>query len=134
MTNTTIYNAVSLGTTSEVIGGSPTKTTLQATTTLLTLNVKVISGDNQNQSDQVELYYAVSPFNLTADSTLIAKLKPQAGILRLNPNRAGSGEAFETTGVIFNNGGFLYTWFNSPAMAQSGTGSPSITLVSVEQP
>jgi hypothetical protein len=134
MTNTTIYNAVSLGTTSEIRGGSPTKTTLQTGTTGLVLNLKIVSGDNQNQSDAVELYYAVSPFNLTADATLIPKLRPQAGILRVFANQAGSGEAYDTTGVIFNNGGYLYTWFNSPAMAQSGSGTPTITLTSVEQP
>jgi hypothetical protein len=120
MTNTTIYNAVALGTTAEVRGGSPTKTTLQAGTTSLVINVQIVSGDNQNQSDQVEVYYAVSPFNLTADATLIPKLRPQAGLLRIKPNQSGSGESYDTTGIIFNNGGYLYTWFNSPAMAQSG--------------
>jgi hypothetical protein len=134
MTNTTIYNAVSLGTTAEVRGGSPTKTTLQAGTTSLVINVQIVSGDNQNQSDQVEVYYAVSPFNLTADATLIPKLRPQAGLLRIKPNQSGSGESYDTTGIIFNNGGYLYTWFNSPAMAQSGAGTPTITLISVEQP
>ena len=134
MTNTTIYNAVSLGTTGEVRGGSPTKTTLQTGTTGLMLNVKIVSGDNQNQSDEVELYYAVSPFNLTADATLIPKLHPQAGILRIKPNQLGSGEAYDTTGVIANNGGYLYTWFNSPPLAASGVGTPTITLVSVELP
>lgn len=134
MTNTTIYNAVSLGTTSEIRGGSPTKTTLQTGTTAVVLNVKIVSGDNQNQSDEVELYYAISPFSLTADATLIPKLHPQAGLLRIKPNQNGSGEAYDTTGVIFNNGGYLYTWFNSPALAQSGTGSPTISVTAVETP
>jgi hypothetical protein len=134
MTNTTIYNAVSLGTTAEIRGGSPAKTTLVAGTTSLIVNAKVVSGDNQNQSDCVELFYAVSPYNLTADSTLIAKLRPQAGLLRMFPNQAGAGETYNTTGVLVNNGGYLYTWFNSPALAQSGTGSPSITVTSVELP
>jgi len=134
MTNTTVYSAVSLGTTAEVRSGSPTKTTLQTGTTAVVLNVKIVSGDNQNQSDQVELFYAISPFNLTADATLIPLLRPQAGFLRINPNRAGSGEAYDTTGVIVNNGGYLYTWFNSPALAQSGVGSPTITVTAVELP
>lgn len=134
MTNTTVYNAVALGTTAEVRGGSPTKTTLQIGTTAVVLNVKIVSGDNQNQSDQVELFYAISPFSLTADATLIPLLHPQAGFLRIKPNQAGSGEAYDTTGVIVNNGGYLYTWFNSPALAQSGVGSPTITVTAVELP
>jgi hypothetical protein len=134
MTNTTILNAVSLGTTSEIRGGSPTKTTLQSGTTAVILNAQIVTGDNQNQSDQVEIYYTVSPFNLTADATLIPKLHPQAGVLRIKPFNGGSGEAYDTTGAIINNGGYLYTWFNSPALAQSGVGSPTITLTSVELP
>lgn len=134
MTNTTVYNAVALGTTAEIRGGSPTKTTLQSGTTEVMLNLKIVSGDNADQCDKVELYYAISPFSLTADGTLVNKLLPQADILRLNPNRAGSGEAYACSPVLFNNGGYLYTWFNSPALAESGVGSPTITLVAVEQP
>ena len=134
MTITTIYNAVALGTTTTLRGNTPTQTILQTGTTALMLNVKIVSGDNQNQSQEVELFYAVSPFNLTADATLIPKLHPQAGILRIKQNQLGAGEAYDTTGVIANNGGYLYTWFNSPALAQSGVGLPTITLTSVELP
>lgn len=131
MTNTTIYNAVALGTTTELRNQSITKTTLQTGTTSLVLNVKFVAGDSQNQSDEVELYYCVSPFNLTADATLIPKLHPQAGVLRVKQSQLGAGEAYDTTGVIYNNGGYLYTWFNSPAF---NSGTPTITLVSVELP
>jgi len=128
MTNTTIYNAVALGTTAEVVGGSPTKTTLAVGTTAVVLNLQVVKGNGDNQSDAVELFYAISPFNLTADATLIPKLRPMAGLIRLFPGQ--SADAYDTTGVIVNNGGYLYTWFNSPALG----GSPTITLVSVELP
>ena len=128
MTNTTIYNAVALGTTAEVVAGSPTKTTLATGTTAVVLNVQIVKGSGNNQSDAVELFYAITPFNLTADATLIPKLRPLAGILRVFPGQAA--DAFDSTGIIVNNGGYLYTWFNSPALG----GSPTITLVSVELP
>ena len=54
MTNTTIYNAVALGTTAEVVGGSPTKTTLAAGTTAVVLNLQIVKGNGNNQSDAVE--------------------------------------------------------------------------------
>ena len=128
MTNTTIYNAVALGTTAEVVGGSPTKTTLAVGTTAVVLNLQVVKGSGDNQSDAVELFHAISPFNLTADATLVPKLRPMAGLIRVLAGQAD--DAYDSTCIIVNNGGYLYTWFNSPALG----GSPTITLVSVELP
>ncbi|MCX6939174.1 MAG: hypothetical protein NTX09_00290 [Verrucomicrobia bacterium] len=90
--------------------------------------LQIVKGNNNNQSDAVELFYAIVPFNLTADATLVPKLRPIAGLLRVLAGQAA--DAYDSTGIIVNNGGYLYTWFNSPALG----GSPTITLVSVELP
>ena len=88
MTNTTIYNAVALGTTAELFNASPTKTVLQTGTTAIILNAKIVNGDNTNtsqgktgQSSKVEIRYAISPLALTANTTLPDLLKPIAGRL-----------------------------------------------------
>lgn len=134
MTITTIWNAVALGTTTELIGNTPTKTTLATGTTAVILNTKLVPGDGNNQSDMVRIYYAVSPFSLTADATLPFNLKPQCGVLELKTQKKSAGAIYETSGVIANNGGFLYTWFDSPALSVAGGSTPSITLTSVELP
>ena len=137
MTNTTIYNAVALGTTAELFNASPTKTVLQTGTTAVILNAKIVNGNNSNtsqgmrgQSNKVEIRYAISPLVLTADATLPDLLKPIAGRLEVNVDRSSAGVTIDTTGLIANNGGNLYTWFNSPALSAGAT----ITLTSVELP
>jgi hypothetical protein len=130
MTLTTIYHAVSLGNTTDLINNSPTKVTLATGTTSVILNMRVINGTNSVQGDLVELCYAIVPFNLTADATLPDQLKPLAGSLTVQSSRQGLTPAIIATGVIANNGGYLYTWFNSPALGAGAT----ITVVSVELP
>jgi hypothetical protein len=137
MTITTIYNAVALGTTSEASNGSPTKTVLQAGTTAVILNAKLTNGDNTNkstgipgQSTMLDVRYAIAPFALTADTSLPSLLKNSAGKLELHVDRSSGGVTIDNTGLIANNGGNLYTWFNSPALSAGAT----ITLTSVELP
>lgn len=130
MTLTTIYNAIPLGTTAEIRNGTPTKVTLATGTTGVILNLRVVNGTNDNQSDEVELCYAVVPFNLTADATLPDQLRPLAGSLTVKSSRQGLTPTSTATGIIANNGGYLYVWFNSPALGIGAT----ITLVSVELP
>jgi len=137
MTNTTILNGVALGTTAELYNASPTKTVLQAGTTAVILNAQITNGNNTNnstgipgQSDMVDIRYAICPFILTADALLPSKIKNTAGRLEIHVDRSSGGVVIDNTGLIANNGGNLYTWFNSPALSAGA----AITLTSVELP
>jgi hypothetical protein len=135
MTITTITNAANLGTTTSLSGQSITKTTLQAGTTGVIVNVKLVQGpEAQNQSQMVRVFYAILPFNLTADATLPPTLNPTVGLLEIKCSRMGGGTVIDTTGLVGNNGGFLYTWFESPALSPSGGAAGTITITSVELP
>lgn len=143
MTNTTILNAVALGTTAEQRTAQPTKTTLQAGTTQVILNARItLNGSSINPSDEIRVYYCIVPFSLTADTTLPAILAGQYDYLSIKMSQIGSSDRCFSTGktvgqVLVNNGGYLYTWYDSPALLQfsSTIGSaPTITLTSVELP
>ena len=131
MTITTINNATALGTTTDLTTQQPTKTILQNGTTAVILNSQIVTSSAfVNKSNRVRLWYAISPFSLTADTTLPLFLTPTADYLDLIVG-AGASTTIDTSGVIANNGGFLYTWYDSPAL---GSGSPTITVTSVELP
>lgn len=135
MTITTIYNAVSLGSTSSKVNQSPTRTAGQTTTTswILTARINSQTGLNYVPGAEVEIYYAVLPVSLTADATLPPAVGPNAGVLRCRLNQLGSTDKFTVSPQIPNNGGYLYTWWNSPALAPSGT-APTLTVYSTELP
>lgn len=137
MTNTTIYNAVNMPATAGVLNASPTKTVLQTGTTAVVLNVQLKGGtEDYNRGEQFRLYYAVSPFSLTADATLPFQFPTAVGILEVKFPAGGQTTArIDTTGCILNNGGNLYTWYDCPPSTPSGTGTVgNITVTSVELP
>jgi hypothetical protein len=143
MVLTTILNAVSLGTTTELKNSSPTKTVLAVGTTGVCLTVKIIGKTNvsANQSTMIRVWAAISPTSYTADATLPSHLFPQADLIEV---KVPQGNSMETTvtfpesprsaALLANNGGNLYTWFDSPALAYDGSAAPTITLTSVELP
>lgn len=140
MTNTVIYNGVTLGTTAEQTTAQPTKTVMQVGTIKVVLNVEInLNGSVIEPSDEVRLYYAIHPTAFTADSTLPSSLIGQYEYLsiRLGGNRA---KVCKSTGLRYfellaNNGGNLYTWYDCPALQRLSPGvgtAPTITLTSVE--
>lgn len=135
MTITTITTG-NLGTTTSLANQSITKTTLQTGTTGVILNVKVTLGaESPNQSDEIEVRYVILPESLTADATLIPVVEQFAGSLRIKTSQRGAGITRAATGLIANNGGYLYTWYNSPALSPSGAGSAgTVVIQSVELP
>ena len=135
MTITNITSSTNLGTTAEIKTGAPTLTALQTGTTTVLLNAKVTTGSNVlNSSDEITVYYAISPYTYTADATLPFNLMNTFGMLRVKLRNAGNSIRAEVTGPIANNGGNLYTWFDSPALAPVGDTAATLTITSVELP
>lgn len=139
MTNTVIYNAVSLGTTAEQRTAQPTKTVLQTGTLRIILNVEIaLNGSVVEPSDEVRVYYAIHPTAFTADGTLPTSLNRQYDYLVVKLGSQAKvcvSTGLENGDVLINNGGNLYTWYDSPALQRlsPGVGSaPTITLTSVE--
>lgn len=133
MTITTIYNASNLGSTTSLANQGVTKTTLTAGTTSVQLTARIATNDNlQPQSAEIEVCYIILPVSLTADATLPPNVAAGVKTLRC---RLGMGKVdrYTISDPIPNNGGYLYTWWNSPACAPSGT-APTLTLYSTELP
>lgn len=151
-TITTITNAANLGGNTSITVGSPTKTTLAGATQWVVLNAQISAYTEQFSSNAgssvarptVKLWYAISPFTLTADKTLPSTLGQEARFLeiRLLPNGTGvvcrstgsllNGSDDTNSGVLANNGGLLYTWFESPPLSPINNTPPTITITSVE--
>lgn len=137
MTNTTIYNAVNMPATTADLNKSPTKTVLQTGTTAVVLNVQLKGGtEDYNRSEMFRLYYAISPFSLTADATLPFQFPTAVGMLEVKfPSGGQTSARVDTTGCLLNNGGNLYTWYDCPPSTPSNTGTVgTITVTSVELP
>jgi len=135
MTNTTITAAANLGGNTSLANQSITQTELQIGTTTVILNVSITTGPEAvNQSDEVEVWYVVYPSSLTADSTLPAAIMHAANYARFKPAQSGNTTRRYTIPAILNNGGYLYTWFNSPALSPSTNIPGTITIQSVELP
>ena len=156
-TITTITNAANLGGNASIAVGSPTKTVLQAGTLYVDLCAQItlpkdFAPSNLGSSIQrpsVKVWYAIVPYSLTADTTLPYTLMQAAGYIECKipmvpttssvtklSSQAGLGIAGYPDGSItrclFNCGGNLYTWFESPPLSIALNTPPTITLTSVE--
>jgi hypothetical protein len=92
----------------------------------------------------VRVGFAILPFTLTADSTLPnalsqainwIEIKLIPGILTAQCFTSCSylnGVDKYNPGVLANNGGNLYTWFESPPLSPVNNTPPTITITSVE--
>lgn len=116
MTTTDVYSSTALGAT-DAVNVSPVKTTLSATTTAIVLNAKLTLGKSQpGRSNSPRLYFAVSPFSVAAADAR-ATFRPVASYLDLVPAPdSSSASTVMQTDPIFNNGGYLYTWIDTPAL------------------
>jgi len=153
-TITTINSAVSLPTNTSVLVGSPVKTTLQAATLYVDLVVSIAQGGESSPSNLsssvarqwVKLWFSVVPFaSLTVNSTLPQQLMQAADFIECRvPTNGTSVTKLSSRGEIpgwphgsitsclWNCGGTLYTWYESPPQAVLTGVAPTFTLTSVE--
>ena len=154
-TITTITNAANLGGNTSIQVGSPTKTTLAASTLYVDLTVKIslptdFPASNLGSSvarPSVKVWYCVLPISLTADTTLPNQLWGAAGFMECKVPISPVLTSYTTlstsnvmpgwpngsiTQCLFNNGGYLYTWFESPPLSIALNTPPTITITSVE--
>ena len=154
-TITTITNAANLGGNATITVGSPTKTVLQAGTLYVDLSVQITVGpESMFESNLagsvprqvVRVWYSIIPFTLTADATLPNTLFQAADFIECKVPTKGTAVTrlthYNTAGstvppgsiarCLFNNGGNLYTWFDSPPLAPLTNTPPTITITSVE--
>ena len=129
MTITDIYTSSAIGAT-DAVNVSPVKTTLSATTTAVVINAQLTLGKSQpGRSNSPRLYYAVSPFSVTAANAR-ATFRPVAAFLDLVPAPdSSSASTVMQTDPIFNNGGYLYTWIDTPALGVAA--ALSVKLVEI---
>lgn len=121
MTISDIYTSSALGA-SDAVNVSPVKTTLVSTTTALVINAKLTTGASQpGRSLSPRLYWAVSPFSVAA-SAARATFRPVAQYLDLipAPDSSAASTVMQTDPII-NNGGYLYTWIDTPAMGAAAS-------------
>lgn len=134
MTTTTLNNAQSIGTSTNVGPRlHPVKTTLQAgttafsITTLLTMaNAKAIPGQSL-----VRVWYISSPYNLTA-AQATTQLAQAARFVEVRPNTDPLTQGLISSRNSFIEavqGSYVYTWLELPAFADAAT--LTTTLVEV---
>lgn len=119
MTTTTVINAQSIGTGSNV--GVPvhaSKLTCEALTTAYVINAQLTNGAARySRSNEVRIWYASSPYNMTA-SQAADRCKQSARYLKIFGREDPSSITVQDTEVEVLSGQFLYIWLevaNQPA-------------------
>jgi len=125
-TITVINNAITLST-AGVSGAS--KTTLQVGTTTLSLHTKLSKSIDSDLPQGVEVYYTVSPYDVTAAAAPILFVS-QAEVMEIKAPKIGGAdrEFCAKTGLVVGDGAYLYTWVRNGVM----TGATTFSLQSVE--
>ncbi len=155
-TITTITNAANLGGNTSIVCGSPTKTVLASTTLYVDLTVVItlppdFSPSNLSSSvarPSIKLWYVILPIALTANGTLPQVLMQGANYMECKVPMAPSTQSVtqlssmgggipgsppgSITRCLYNNGGNLYTWFESPPLSIALNTPPTISIYSVE--
>lgn len=127
-------------------GAAPIKTALNTATVYLNLAASITNtagsgplvASNLGSSlilPKIEVWYAVLPVSLgTVDKTLPYQIQQAASMFEVRFPLQGL-TAFEVLAkkyqdLVPNAGGFLYTWFNCPALSQAS----SLSIYSAEYP
>lgn len=126
MTTTTLNNAQSIGTSTNVGPGLyPVKTTLQAGTTAFSITA-VLTFTTQNReavSTPVRVWYTSSPQDITA-AQAVAQLAQGARFVDVKGNPEPSRSGLISTRNSFIEpvqGAYVYTWLELPAFAAAAT-------------
>ena len=107
-----------------------TKTTLQATTTVLGISAQLTNGAKQGMRQKaVRIYAAVTPFSTLTTTTGPQQLSKQAVVLEVVPEERPSGVRIEESGPIPALGDTIFVWADVPLMDAAGT--LSISLVEI---
>jgi hypothetical protein len=120
-TTTDIYAAVELGSPG-VSAGNANKLTLQESSATVQIHTQLTNGAGVPSAfNAPTLYYAVSPFDMTAEAAMV-RLAHVARTLKLLPSNQPGTSLDSVSDAVLVTGAYLYTWISHPNL------SPALTL------
>ncbi len=129
MTTTTVTNAQSIGTSTN-IGDDKfvTKTAIQTGTTAFVITPRVTNEANSNAGLVLRVWYTSSSYSLTASAALAsAALRQTAHYVDLRLNSDNSGVAINDSCLEPVTGGYIYTWCSIPTLILAATLDVNLT-------
>lgn len=120
-TSTTIINAQTVYNNGG-FGKYPSKTTLSATTTALTVSCTLTNGNSAgNPTCTIRVFFATSPVSITA-AAAVEQLKQAAAYFDIKPHASPNGITIQDFPLMPRKGDYAYCWIEDPkGDGQTGT-------------